>query len=370
LQKSYRLIAADQNRLIGWGSWLSTNKQNRMEISAVLGSLDQGDAERVDTNTNYFIDFDELDSGPPIALIGPSWGNFYAFKNRQTYELIPTGSIEQPYRRVKISGELGCVSSDGACRGEDAAGNPCLYILTHRGVYRYGQSGFEYIGKGIEDLIIGPTSVMNMAATKVIGHLVFHPTLNQLWAWFATGSSNDPDTLAILDVKSGGWTRYTGSIATARCSVMFANSIGSSMGFQLVPYIGSTAAVNRVAKASDSTATQDAGSVSYQAYVTTRPLEVPGFRVEVADAILLAPVASGVTLTATVTPDFGASPTVSGTALLTAAGSETRVSKPFQGTSLAGAEFMQLTVGDAAAANNNWSFDRITIPIQKQEPVT
>jgi hypothetical protein len=31
---------------------------------------------------------------------------------------------------------------------------------------------------------------------------------------------------------------------------------------------------------------------------------------------------------------------------------------------------MQLTVGDAAAANNNWSFDRITIPIQKQEPVT
>lgn len=383
LQKSYRLIAADQNRLIGWGSWDAADKQHRLEISAVVGSLDRGDAERVDTNTNYFIDFDELDSGPPTALVGPVWDRFYAFKSRQMYELVPTGSIDQPYRRIKLSGELGCVGPHAACRGEDADGNPCLYILTHRGVFRYGLNGFTYLSLGIEDLILGPTSQINMAATSVIGHLVFYPDLAQVWVWFAVGSEVYPrTTLCVFDVaanrKRGGWSRYTNqeesspayTPANAYSSVMFADSIGATMGFSLVPYTGQdTGTGPYVIKAADRTATLD-GAWKYQAYVTTRPLQVPGFKIAVGDAQVLAPAASGVTLTATVTPDFGASGTATGTASLTAAGSETRVTRPFVGSALAGAEFLQLTIGDAAPISNAWSFDRVTLPIQSQDPVT
>jgi hypothetical protein len=383
LQKAYRLIAADQNRLVGWGSWTSTDKQNRMEFSAVVGALDQGDAERVDTTTNYFLDFDENDSGPPIALVGPVWDKFYAFKSRQMYELAPTGSVDQPYRRVKISGTLGCVGSHAACAGEDSQGNPCLYVMTHRGVFRYGQAGYSsggysagglrYIGRGIEDLILGPTSVMNMAATKVISHMVYHADLRQLWCWFATGASNDPDTLVVLDVRAnqgqGAWSRFTGSLATARCSVMFANSIGASMGFQLVPYVGQSSANNRVIKAVDTTVTQDAGT-NFQATITTKPLEVPGYNMATGDMEVLAPAASGVTLTATCTPDFGANPAQTGTALLTAAGSETRVTARFGGSALGGSNNIQITVGDASAVSNAWSFDRIIVPTQQQEPRT
>lgn len=372
LQKSYRLIAADQNRLVGWGSWTTSDKQNRMEFSAVIGSRDQGDAERVDTTVNYYLDFDENDSGPPMALVGPLWGNFYAFKSRQMWELSPTGSTEQPYRRTAITKELGCVSSHGACRGEDANGNPCLYIITHRGVYRYGVSGgLNYIGRGIEDLILGPTSTMNMAATKVIGHLVYHPSKRQVWVWFATGSNNDPDTLCVYNVLTGGWARYTGSIATARCSVMFARSIGATMGFELTPYMGSTAAVNRIVKCDDTATNQDAG-VSQQAYVTTKPIEPagPGMRGAISDAVILAPAASGVTLTCTTTPDFGANPTKSGTALLTAAGSETRVQVRMADSGIGSAQFVQLQVGDGSAANNAWSFDRMTLAVSGAEPVT
>lgn len=380
LQKSYRLIAADQNRLIGWGSWVATDKQNRLEISAVLGALDRGDAERVDTTTNYYIDFDELDSGPPTALVGPVWDRFYAFKTRQMFELIATGSIDQPYRRVKISAELGCVGPHAACRGEDAEGAPCLYILTHRGVYRYGLNGFQYISQGIEDLILGPTSRINMTATDITGFLVFYPDPNQLWVWIAVGTENHPQsTLCIFDVganqKRGGWSRVTGAdlvfqLQNANCAAMFANSIGATMGFPLVPYtgVGGTAS-GEVTKAADSTVTTDRAG-DFQASLTTRPLQVPGFRIAVGDAQILAPAAAGVTLTATVTPDFGASGTMTGTALLTATGSETRVTRPFVGSALAGAEFLQLTIGDAAAISNAWSFDRVVLPIQSQEPIS
>ncbi len=372
LQKSYRFIAADQNRLVGFGNYVATEKQSRIEISAVVGSLDRGDAERVDTTSTYYYDLDEKDSGVPTALVGPMFGNFYPMKTRQLWELAPTGSVMDPYRRTAISKELGCVSAHGACIGEDRDGNPCLYTMTHRGVYRYGLTGLTYDGRGIEDLILGPTSVMNMAATKVICHLVYHPNLRQLWVWFATGSSNEADALCVLNVRTGGWARYTGTIAQARCSVMFANSIGSVMGFSLVPYIGSSTAVNRVTRCDDTAVTQDAG-VSYQATITTKPIEPAGtgMRGHTGDAIVLAPAAAGVTLTATITPDFNAGVAKSGTALLTASAlGETRVSKRLEGSSLGLAQFVQITLGDGAAANNAWSVDRVTIPVGGQEPVS
>jgi hypothetical protein len=371
LQKAYRFIAADQNRLIGFGSYTSTDVQNRIEISAVLGSSDRGDAERVDTTSTYYYDLDEKDSGVPTGLIGPVFGNFYPLKSRQLWELTPTGQITDPFRRTAISKELGCVSSHGACVGEDPGGNPCLYTMTHRGVYRYGQSGLIYVGRGIEDLIIGPTSTMNMAATKVICHMVYHPVRRQLWVWFATGSSNDADALCVLNVLTGGWARFTGGVTAARCSVMFAASIGATMGFATVPYIGGTVANNRVIKCDDTAVSQDS-SVSYQATITTRPLEPagPGMKGFTGDAIVLAPVATGVTLTATITPDFGAGTAKSGTALLTAAGSETRVSKRLEGSAIGAAQFVQITLGDSAAANNAWSFDRVTVPVGGQEPIS
>ena len=371
LQKPYRFIAADQNRLVGFGSWNSSDPQNAVEWSAVVGSLNGTDVERVDTNGSYRLFLDENDSGVPTGLAGPVWGNFYAFKSRQFWELTPTGESTNPYRSRAISKELGSVQGRAICRGEDRSGNPCLYFMSHRGMYQYGTSGLVYVSRGIEDLIQGPTSTMNMAATKVIAHCVYHQDKRQVWVWFATGSSNDPDTLCVYNVLTGGWARYTGTLANARCSAMFANSIGATMGFQLVPYIGYAAANDTVKKVDDSAVTADA-SVAFQAYVKTRPIAPggPGYNGEIGDLMVLAPAATGVTLTATVTPDFGASPDGTGTALLTAAGSETRVSKRLEGSALAGAQFVQIQIGDASAVSNAWSLDHLVIPMSGQEAVS
>ena len=348
LQKSYRFIAADQNRLIGFGSYTSTDKQARIEISAVVGSLDRGDAERVDTTSTYYYDLDEKDSGVPTALVGPMFGNFYPMKTRQLWELAPTGSTADPYRRTAISKELGLRQCPRRVHRRNRDGNPCLYTMTHRGVYRYGLTGLTYDGRGIEDLILGPTSVMNMAATKVICHLVYHPNLRQLWVWFATGSSNEADALCVLNVRTGGWARYTGTISRKRAVPSCLRIRSAGDGLQSRPLHRILDGGEPRHALHDTAVTQDAG-VSYQATITTKPIEPAGtgMRGSTGDAIVLAPAASGVTLTATITPDFAAGVAKSGTALLTASAlGESRVSKRLEGSSLGLAQFVQITLGD------------------------
>lgn len=373
VQKPYKFIAADQGRLVGFGSYTATDRQNDIEVSAVIGSLDKGDAERVDTTQGYRYNLDEHDSGAPTGLRGPCFGNFYAFKSTQVWELAPTGQPNNPYRRTALSKTIGCVQGPASCIGEDAAGNSALYWMSSVGVYRYGTGGLEYIGKGIEDYVRGPSGTINLSATKVIAHLVYHAEKRQVWVWWATGASNDPNQMGIYHVATGGWTRVpTGDkLANIRCSMNFSNTIAAAMSMDLKPYLGSALTANIIYRGDDSTVTAD-DSTTFQAYVLTKPLEPggPGFNGHVGDPMLLAKTATGVTITATVVPDFDPSLTRTGTALLTATASETRVSRRLEGCALGQVQFVQYQLGDAAAVSNAWTLDRLTITYDKQEAVS
>lgn len=370
VQASYKFIAADQNRILGFGDYASTSKQSRIVISAVIGSLNVGDEERVDTTTNYYIDLDEADSGFATGLAGPIFGSFFAFKNRQTWQLTPTGQTSQPYRTEAVSKTIGALTQRCIVRGEDNDGNPCLYWMSHVGPYRWGANGLEYLGRGVEDLVLGPTSVINWSSSLTrAAHTVYYGDKRQVWFWFAVTGSSDPNTLIVYDVRSGGWSRYTGRIATQRCSCMFANTTGASMSTDLKPYGGQTDTANVLFKAD--TGVSDAGT-TFQAYVTTRPIEPggAGFYGEVGDAELLAAAATGVTITTTVTADFGKQ-TATGVALLTPEGAETRVSKRLEGSALAGdVGFVQHQIGDSVASTAAWTLDRLVIPYGKRGPTT
>lgn len=365
---SAKFLAADQNRLLMFGDYTSTNKQNRITFSSVVGSLNIGDAERVDTTGNYFIDLDENDSGVAMGMIGPVFGNFYAFKDRQFWELTPTGQTSTPYRQTALSKDIGLVAPKAAVRGEDASGNTALYWMSHAGVYRYGVNGLEYIGRPIEDLILGPTATINLGATHAVAHTQYHAPKRQVWFWHATGSSNDPDTLSIYDVVHSGWSRFSGTIAAARCSTLFSNTVGASMSRDLKPYIGLAGTNNKVLKCDSDTATDDAGT-AFQSYVVLKPLEAggPGFRGEVKDAILLAKAATGVMITASIIPDFDATLAKTSTALLTATGSETRVNRRFEDSRIANCAFIQYQVGDATATSTAWALDRLIAPYVKHQ---
>lgn len=365
LQKSYRFLAAAENRLLGFGSFTSTDKQHRLEISAVVGSLDEGDAERVNTTAGWYLDLDEHDSGVPTGLFGPIFGNFYATKFRQFWELRPTGDVTRPFELKAISKILGAVGGRAACVGEDATGAPVLYRLTHRGLYEYGSAGEVYRGLGIEDYVLGPTAVINLDAT-VVGHLLYYPDKRQVWMWWATGSAALPDQGAIYDVTTGGWSRFaTGDKISTVASAMLGGDQVFSLApvRQLYPRLGSSATTNKVFKADDGS-TQDDGT-SFAASITTPPFEPggPGMFGEVGEPIVHAAAASGVTLTATVIPDYDSTNAITGTALLTAEGSETQVSRRCQGAALSGLRVAQITIGDASATTATWRLNRLVVPV-------
>lgn len=384
VQKSYKFLAADQGRLIGFGSWTATDKQNDVEVSAVVGSLNIGDAERVDTTTGYRITLDENDSGAAAALAGPMNGKYFPFKQRQIWQLTPTGNTSQPYSQIALSKKVGCVGAHAWTIAEDESGRPCLYWMSHRGPYRFGTNGLEYIGRGVEDLILkaapNSISVMNLAATKMVCHVTYHADLRQVWFWFATGTSNDPDTKIMYQIgRAGGaspsdhavpsgWARHTGLSAAARCSALFSTTVGSTQSVDLKPYIGYTGS-NATIWRCDAPATDDGGT-AFQSYVKAKAFLPAGLgqNATVGVGHLLAKAASGVTITQSLIPDYGGDTTRTSTVSLTPAGSETRVQKKFEDAELANVGAVQPQWGDSAAVSNAWSLEAVLLLWQPQEP--
>lgn len=379
LWTSVKFVAADQNRLLGFGNFTSTNKQARIFISAVIGSSDIGDEERIDTSAvNSYIDLDENDSGIATGLAGPVFGAYFAFKDRQVWKLTPTGATSGPYRQDAITKSIGAVHHYAITRGEDAAGNPALYWMSHRGPYRWSINGLEYLGRGMEDYILGPTATINLAAAKSVARSVYYADKRQVWMAWATGSSDDCCQLAIYDVIGGGWSRVpTGDLlANLRCMAMFSNTLGASMSRDLKPYIGQTGAAGRLWKADSGT---DDNGTNFQAYVDTKVYEPwgAGYQGSTGNVQLMAKAANGVTITSTTTLDFGFK-TQTDSVSLAPAGSETRVIVKLTDSCMAGAgggpdggiRTVSWRFGDSSAVSNGWTLDRAVIPFDRTAPDT
>lgn len=381
VQPSYRFIALDNNRLLGFGCYATNNKQNRIEISAVIGELNISDNERVPLGN--FLDLDENDSGAPTGLIGPVLGAYFAFKETQIWKLTPTGNPIVPYSRSAVSKTIGAVNDRSITVGEDEYGNPCIYWIFKRGIYRYGSSGIEFIGGGVSDLIIGPTSIINItSATKTlqVGHVLWHTKLRQVWFWIAVGSETEPQTTLLVynlgkyggflaptsSQSPSGWSRFTGGVCNARASVSFSNTVGASMSLDLSPYICYSVSNNAIRKL-DTSDLDDAGT-PFKAYVTTKTYfaDVPNNLV-VNRCYLLAKSASGVTITQTLSGNFGIQ-TSTDTVNLTPSGTETWVTRRFEDARMADTGSVEVTVGDASAvASAQWQLDQLMLEYLKKE---
>jgi hypothetical protein len=368
LQRPYRFVVIDQNRVIGFGSYTATDPQNRLEFSGVIGSTNASDDERVPIG-NY-LDLDDNDSGPPTGLIGPVFGAFYVFKYRQVWKLIATGNATQPYALYSISKVVGAIHQNSIDLGEDAAGNPVVYFMSARGPYRLGTTGLQYIGLPNEDLWLGPTASVNYNSTTVVAHTVYHSDKRQVWFWFAIQPNNDPTIKLMYDVRRSAWARHGDQSANARCSVMFANTFGATSSRDLKPYIGYAGAVKSLWKCDDPQKSDDAGNL-FQAFVLTKPyfLGGAGAYCTVGQGTLLGIYRVGsVTITLTLTRDFGKESRTS-TAYLNPVGSETRVQALFDAAGMAGAYAIQLQIGDAAQVSNRWLLDMVTVNYTRDQAV-
>jgi hypothetical protein len=379
LQKPYKFVAADQGRVIGFSSWNTADKQNDLEFSAVVGSLDVSDVERVDTTTNYRLGLDENDGGIPTGLCGPVGGSFFAFKDRQIWKLTPTGQSSQPYRADAISKVVGAIEHTAIAVGEDQVGNPAIYFLSHRGPYRWTQDrGLEYLGRNIEpQLYDKDQSLINLDATHRIAVTVYHQDKRQVWFWWAQGSQNDPTFLHIYNVLSGGWSNSPGSpVAKVRCACLFTAGSGVAKRRQK-PWIGQTGGNYRLWRADADGVYTDVGTF-YSASLISPAIEVgaPGFEGEVGDLLLLVSppsVAGSTQFAVTVTADFGIQTRTLPTLDAAAIGSETRVTLRIADSALAGIRHVQYTITDVdpnPTAPKFWQLDSVVVPVQKNEALT
>lgn len=371
---SVKYLLTDGNRLLLAGAWETGGKNSRVWFTPVLGSTDHGDDERIPNTTDQknWVDLNENDGGFITGLGGPLDGAPWAFKYRQIWKLVPTGDVDTPYLPRKRTDGIGCIAHKTIVVGEDEAGRPALYFLSHRGPYRVGANGLQYLGRDNEDVWLG----MNLGATTVVGFTLWHPDKHQVWFYVATGSSNDPDVKMCFDVKlgvpdeknqvRGGWSKHTGDSCSARCGTLMSNTLGATMSKDLKPYIGRSSGT-AIQKA-DTTSLTDAGT-AFRAYVTTRCLPTQKqmwHHAGVGEPHLQAVAVDDTWISITIVRDFGIE-TRSGVIELTPYFNETRVTRKYAGLELSGASMVQLTIGDAYAVSRGWTLDTVMVPIGQEE---
>lgn len=377
---SAKWVIATDARLLMAGAWEQsggyvTPKTNRVWWTPVIGSNDVGDTERIPSGVGSYLDFDE----PLTGIGGPVNGVIYVFSTRRIWKMVPTNDVDSPYVRYSVSGTVGCIRHHTIVTGEDENGNPCLYFLSTRGPYRVGAFGVQYLGTDIEDIWSYGTTTLIAVLIETGSFGVYHQAKHQVWWWHTTIESRTPTLLFVFDTQlgrtveadavRGGWSRFTGTkIASAGAAIMFSNTISTSPDFNWKPYIAGVVSSGEMYRCDDDSVTAD-DSVAFQAYVQTKEYAPAGIAHNCAlgEPQLIGQVASGVTITVTAYSDFGLSSAVSGTALLTASGSETRVSKKLEGFQTAGIGTCSFRIGDGSALSNQWTVEAVEIPVMLQE---
>jgi hypothetical protein len=375
---SPRCIVASDNRLVMAGSHETsggfvTPKDTRIWWTPVLGSNDIGDAERIVITSSAALGSAYLDVEAAITGLGLLGSTIYVFSYRRIWILEPTGQAVAPFRRFSLdTGGIGCIRQQTITQAEDENGSPCLYFLSHKGPYRIGANGLQYLGGDMETL----WGTVNLAASTVVAHGLYYSDKHQVWWWIATGSSNDPDKKMVFDTKLGqtitgdavrkGWALHTGDSASARCSVMFSNTIGATMSRDLKPHIGHATASTRIWRC-DTAGTNDEGS-SFQAYLDTKEYGTLGMNHAIRDGVVIAQSASGVNVATTVRSDFAFNGDAAATVSLTPVGSENRVQRRLEGLQTAGIGTFTLRVGDTGAISNQWTVDAVIVNVTEQEP--
>ncbi len=370
---SAKYILAAFNRLFTLGSWETGGFQSRLSFTPAKGTSDKADDERIPNTLTVrnWVDLDEGTGGDGTGLAGPIYGAIYVFKYTQIRQVRPTGTGSPPFDVIELSPTRGAIDQDCICLGEDNQNRPTVFFMDAQvGPMMVGAVPPTEIGQGVRDI----WDTVNLAATTKFGQVIDYPKLGQVWFWVSTGSANEPDTLMVYTKATGAWTVFDtgGKLRLARCAVLFARTLGSSMSRDKVPYTSYQASNNKILKG-DTTDTSD-DSTTYQALVKSRPYvwnKAQPFRAT--DPWIVAKGADGVVLTVTFSADFGRTvqtQTIDLTLDATEqARSVTRVWRQVKGIDITDAHCLEVQIGDAAAIANTWQVDRIYVPITMEDTV-
>lgn len=416
---AYKFAVADDARLIMAGAYYTATsasyqtppKNNRVWWTSITNATSIGDDERVSIVESGIRNYDDVE----YAITGitpPIQGEFFVFSWAAMWKFSPTGDINNPYLKIRVTDGQGCVDHKSIVVAEDENGEPAVYWMSARGPMRAGRNGVQYIGRDVED--IWQTANLNMTlgttSYNALAHAVWHPAIHQVWFYVAcapTGyglsTPTKPTVKLVFDPQISrttnygemarhGWSvDYWRSTYLAQCSCMFSETIGAAMSRSLKPYVGFygvTTATDCLSKADiggtewNHFATPPAAE-TYPAYLDSKVLTPWGLGAQggvIDSPVLVADVATGVTIYMSLVknelaehPKFSVSLTA-----VSDGGIETKVFPQFEGARLAQANSLRIHIGDdyffqvsegtPPYNSTPWNLDALVIPTDYEGP--
>lgn len=368
LWPSVRFLIADEDRLVGAGSWEDSALSSRVMWSPVFNASGVGNDERLELDTDPSVDLDGLDGGPITGFVSASAGEIWVFKFSRIYKLVRSGGRTKAYDVVCMTKARGALHGS-AIAGVDQMGRPCVYFLDPNvGACRAGAGGIKQCGADIRTT----WELKNLEATKVACSGLYYPAARQVIWNVATSSANVPNLSIVLqtnetrDSDDGirrGWTTWNGTRSSALAMCLFATNIetGAARNQTLVPFIGTEglSLLHRTDTGSTDNGTAYAASILTKPYVLKTIIHHFG----VMQAALLAKAVTGAMISMKVIRDFGleTTSTVTGTTFDASAAGETDVIKKLD--ALKGAELRtaQFQFYDTTPAGTRFELNQLAL---------
>jgi hypothetical protein len=243
---SVKFLSADEDRLIMAGSWETPSEASRVRWTPVYAAAGIGNDERMESDTDPYLDLDGYEGGEITAMSRAINGYIYVFKRSHIYRLVRTGTRNKAYEAFPLTKTRGAVPGS-LVESINQIGQPSIYFLDPSvGPCRLSAKGMQWCGRDIQTL----WQRVNVNA-KVPCHGVYYATKRQVHYWLAVDGADYPNIKIVLhvnemrDTEEGarrGWVTVglDNRIATAHCSVMFATNLESTAArsFALAPVIG------------------------------------------------------------------------------------------------------------------------------------
>jgi hypothetical protein len=243
---SGKYLSADDDRLIIAGSWDNPEEASRVRWTPRYAAPGVGNDERLEWDTDPFLDLDGFEGGEITGLSRAVNGYLFAFKRSHIYKLARTGQRSAAYEAHCLTKARGALPGS-LVEAVNQAGQPSQYFLDPAiGPMRLSAEGLQWVGRDIQTFW---QRVNTNAAVPC--HGVYYSDKRQLHYWVAVDGSEYPNAKIILHVNEmrnteeggrRGWVTVAkdNRIATAHCSVMFASNIDTtdSRELPLVPFIG------------------------------------------------------------------------------------------------------------------------------------
>jgi len=366
---SARFVAVDDDRIVWAGSFESEALSSRVGWTPVNKAEGAGNDERMEEDTDPFLDLDGLEGGPITDMISGVQGYIYIFKSSHIYQLIRSGRRTNAYQAYNLTKQRGALYGS-VVSGLDERGAPTIFFLDPSvGPCTLGNGEVRSCGADVRTT----WESINLDATNVVARGVYFPKKQQVIWWIATDGSDVPNLVMVLhtnrmrDTEDGdrrGWVLWTGEITGALTVCMFADNIddATSRSRNLVPFIGveGNGLIWRLNTGSD-----DNGS-NFTARIVTKPYTPVGVinQFEVAGCALITKAVDGASLGASLIRDFGAetNPT-SEDISCSPAGDETQIINILKDLTFAELGVVQISYFDPDIPTERWEVNEFSFII-------